>query len=226
RVTAANPNCVVVMNSGGAIDMSWLPHANAALQSWFGGQEYGNALAALIFADECPSAKMPTTFPQRLEDTPAFTSYPGENGKVRYGEGLYVGYRWYDKRLINPAVPFGHGLSYADFAYRDLDVKRRGENVIVSCTITNKSARDAQEIVQVYVGDEEARLDRPLKELKGFAKVMVPAGGTVRAEIILGADAFSYWDDRAHEWVLEPGTFTLLVGASSRDIRLSGAVTL
>ncbi len=226
RVTAANPNCVVVMNTGGGIDMGWLPQANAAIQSWFGGQEYGNALAALIFGDEVPSAKMPTTFPHALEDTPAFTSYPGENGKVRYGEGLYMGYRWYDKRNIAPALPFGHGLSYVDFAYSDLEITRNGDDVIVSCTLTNKGARDAQEVVQLYVSDEEARLDRPLKELKGFTKMLVPAGGSARAEITLGQEAFAYWDDRAHDWVVEPGEFTLNLGASSRDIRLSGTVTL
>lgn len=226
QVTAANPNCVVVINSGSAVDMGWLPHAPAALQSWFGGQEYGNALAALIFGDETPSAKMPTTFPHALEDTPAFTSYPGENGKVRYGEGLYMGYRWYDKRNIAPAVPFGHGLSYVDFDYSDLEITQKDGHVIVACTLTNKGHRDAQEIVQLYISDDHARLDRPLKELKGFAKVTVPSGGNARAEIVLDHTAFAYWDDRSHKWVVAPGNFALAVGASSRDIRLTGAVTL
>lgn len=144
------------------------------MQSWFGGQEYGNALAALIFGDASPSGKMPSTFPKRLQDTPAYTSYPGENGKVRYGEGLYVGYRWYDARDIEPLVPFGHGLSYCSFDWSDAEAKvvQSGSDdakVEVTLTITNKGDQQAAEVVQAYVRDVESKLDRSCQRPPGPA---------------------------------------------------------
>ena len=230
-VLAANPNTVIVLNSGAAVSMPWFDKAPAIMQSWFGGQEYGNALAALIFGDASPSGKMPSTFPKRLQDTPAYTSYPGENGKVRYGEGLYVGYRWYDARDIEPLVPFGHGLSYCSFDWSDAEAKvvQSGSDdakVEVTLTITNKGDQQAAEVVQAYVRDVESKLDRPEKELKAFAKIDLAAGASGQVTLTLDRSAFEYWDDSQSTWIVEPGQFDILLGASSRDIRQTVSISL
>lgn len=229
RVCAANPRTVVVVNAGSPMGMDWQEQAGAVLQVWFPGQEFGNALADLLLGDESPSGRLPTTFPFRLEDTPAFTSYPGENGEVRYGEGLFVGYRWYDRRDIAPRFPFGHGLGYAAFAYGPLSVApecRAGEPIEVSLDVSNTGDRAAAEVVQLYVKDLESRLERPDKELAGFAKPVLQPGESTTVRFALDARSLSYWDPAAPGWVAEPGEFELLVGASSRDIRSRARFTL
>jgi beta-glucosidase len=213
---------VVVTNAGSPIAMEWLDRVPALLHAWFPGQEFGNALADLLFGDVNPSGKLPTTFPVRLEDTPAFTNYPGENGQVVYGEGLFVGYRWYDTRDIEPRVPFGHGLSYTSFAYGELSVAPEvglDEPIEVEIEIANRGERAGQEVVQLYVRDPVARLARPHKELKAFAKVNLDAGQSTRVSFTLERRALAYWDPSTAAWVAEPGEFELLAGASSRDIR-------
>ncbi len=228
-VLKANPKTVVVVNAGSPVEMPWLDNAPAVLYSWFGGQEYGHAIADLIFGDACPSGKLTTTFPKRLEDTPAFTSYPGENGKVQYGENLFVGYRWYDKRKIEPLLPFGHGLSYTTFDYSNLEVSstlKKGEPLMVSFDLTNSGTLRGQEIAQIYVHDVESRLVRPFKELKAFEKVALAPGETKRVTIALDERALSYWDPAVKSFVAEPGEFKILIGASSADIRLEGIAIL
>ena len=226
RVAAANPNTVVVLNVGSPVEMPWANDVAAILQSWYGGQEAGNALADVLFGDVTPSGKLPSTFPVRLEDNPAFINYPGENGQVHYGEGLFVGYRYYDKKQIAPQFPFGHGLSYTSFAYDNLRLNGSefdtDDEIVVSVDVTNTGQRAGQEVVQLYVRDEEARLIRPLQELKAFAKVSLNAGETKTVTLTLSGQSLAYYDPALSGWVTEPGDFTLLVGSSSRDIRLTG----
>jgi beta-glucosidase len=227
KVTAANPKTVVVINAGSPIAMGWLDRVPAVLQAWFPGQEFGNALADLLFGDANPSGKLPTTFPKRLEDTPAFFNYPGESGQMLYGEGIFVGYRGYDARDVEPLFPFGHGLSYTTFEYGDVHVSiEEPDTVVVEVDITNKGRRAGKEIVQCYVRDLEASLARPPKELKGFAKVSLEPGETSTARIVLDRRAFSFYDPGRASWILEPGEFELLIGSSSRDIRAAVTVTL
>lgn len=228
RVAAANPNTVVVLNVGSPVEMPWAEDAAAILQSWYGGQEAGNALADVLFGDVTPSGKLPTTFPVRLEDNPAFINYPGENGQVHYGEGIFVGYRYYDKKQIAPLFPFGHGLSYTSFVYNNLQLNGTtfgpGDEITVRVDVTNTGQRAGQEVVQLYVRDEESRLVRPPQELKAFAKVHLEPGQTKTVTLTLTGQSLAYYDPSVSNWVTEPGTFTLLVGSSSRDIRLMGQV--
>ena len=224
RVAAVNPRTVVVLNVGSPVVMPWLETVPAALQQWYGGQEAGNALADVLFGDVNPSGKLPTTFPQRMQDNPAYINYPGENGKVQYGEGIFVGYRYYDKKGIAPLFPFGHGLSYTTFAYDHLrlnsDRFSPGDEIVVSVDVTNTGARMGQEVVQVYVRDVEARLARPLQELKAFAKVALEPGETKTVTLHLNRQSLAFYDPAAPGWVTEPGEFEVLVGRSSRDICL------
>ncbi|MCP4756841.1 MAG: beta-glucosidase [Proteobacteria bacterium] len=222
KVCAANPNAVVVLNASSPVDLSWFEQAPAILQSWFPGQEFGNALTDVLFGDANPSGKMPTTVPVRLEDTPAFTTYPGENHKVQYGEDIFMGYRWYDKRDIAPRIPFGYGLSYTTFAYGPLKVgakQKKGEAVDVKIDVTNTGDREGQETVQVYIRDIESRLVRPIKELKAFKKIGLEPGETQRVEFTLDERSLSYWDPAVKGWVAEAGEFELLAGSSAGDIR-------
>lgn len=223
---AANPRTVVVINAGSPVTMDWAGSVPAVLQSWFLGQETGNALADVLCGSVDASGRLPTTIPKALQDTPAFTNYPGEFGKVLYGEGLYVGYRWYDARCIEPAFPFGHGLSYAEFEFGPLTVTASGDTAEVRLQVTNTSGRAGVETVQVYVSDLKASVDRPPKELKAFVKVSL-AGGEARDVVIpLGRDSFTYWDPNKGEWTLEAGEFEILVGASAADIRQRAIVSI
>jgi beta-glucosidase len=190
--------------------------------AWYGGQEMGNAIADVLFGKANPSGKLSETFPMRLEDNPAYINYPGENGRVYYGEGIFVGYRYYEKKQVAPLFPFGYGLSYSDFTYSNLRIEGSGTNLAVSVDIRNIGSRAGQEIVQLYVRDPQSKLVRPEKELKAFAKVMLEAGETKTISLSLRHDAFAYYDPAKKAWVAEAGAFEILVGASSADIRLSG----
>jgi beta-glucosidase len=229
RVAAANPNTVVVLNVGSPVEMPWLDVVPAVLQQWYGGQDAGHALADVLFGDVNPSGKLPTTFPQRLQDNPAYVNYPGENGQVFYGEGIFVGYRYYDKREIAPLFPFGHGLSYTTFAYDNLRLNGSefgpGAEIVVQVDVTNSGSVAGQEVVQLYVRDEASRLVRPLQELKAFAKVALQPGETQTVTLTLNQQSLAYYDPAQAAWVTEPGDFTLLVGSSSRDIRLCGQLS-
>lgn len=222
-VAKANKNTIVVNQSGTPISMPWLNEVPSVLQTWYLGQEAGNAIADVLFGKVNPSGKLPTTFPLKLEDTPAYINYPGENGHVNYGEGLYIGYRYYDVRKVPVLFPFGHGLSYSNFEYKNVRVNKpnmEGDSTItVSVDVTNTSEVDGKEVVQVYVHDKVASLNRPLKELRNFKKVNVPAGQTVTVDIVLDKYALGFYNDLEKTWVAEQGTFEALVGSSSTDIR-------
>jgi len=230
RVAAANPNTVVVVNAGSAVEMPWADEVPAILQLWYNGQEQGNALADVLFGDANPSGKLPTTFPVRLQDNPAYVNYPGENGKVRYGEGVFVGYRYYDKKELAPLFPFGHGLSYTSFAYSKLQLSAdkitAADKLTVSLDLTNTGAVAGKEVVQVYVRDVKSVVARPEKELKAFSKVALAAGETKTVTFTLDQEAFWYFDTAKNSFTVEPGDFEILVGSSSRDIRLSAALTM
>ena len=187
------------------------------------------ALADVIFGDVNPSARLPTTFPRRLQDNPAFINYPGENGKVHYGEGVFVGYRYYDAKEIAPLFPFGYGLSYTTFAYDNLRLNGAefspGDEIVVQVDVTNTGSVAGQEVVQLYVQDEEARLPRPLQELKAFAKVALEPGETKTVALTLDQQSLAYYDTAVGGWFTEPGQFTVRVGSSSRDIHVQGDFT-
>jgi beta-glucosidase len=230
QVVAANPQTIVVLNTGAPVEMDWLDQVPALLQVWYGGQEAGNAAAAVLFGDANPSGKLPTTFPRRLQDTPAYINYPGENGQVLYGEGLFVGYRYYEMKDVAPSFAFGHGLSYTTFAYRNLSLPQKslrvGDPVEVSLEVVNTGSLPGQEVVQLYVRDTECSLVRPLKELKAFAKVTLQPGEVKAVSFTLDEDAFAYYQTARKAWVVEPGSFEILVGSSSQDIRLAGTLEL
>jgi beta-glucosidase len=230
RVAAANPRTVVVLNAGSAVSMPWLDAVAGVLQAWYPGQEAGNAIADVLFGDVNPSGKLPQTFPLRLEDNPAYLTYPGENGKVLYGERLFVGYRYYDARRIAPLFPFGYGLSYTTFAYDNLRLRPSAvgpdQTLEVSIDVTNTGNVPGKEVVQVYVRDVEARLRRPEKELKAFSKVALEPGERTTVRLPLTRESLAYFDGSTHEWVAEAGTFEVLVGASAQDIRASASFEL
>lgn len=230
KVASANPNTIVVLNTGSAVRMPWAEKVAAILEQWYNSQECGHALAEVLFGDVSPSGKLPTTFPRRLEDNPAFLNYPGENGKVLYGEGLFVGYRYYDTKDVAPLFPFGHGLSYAQFEYGPLSLRAgeftAEEGLDVHLKVTNTGKRPGKEIVQLYVHDVSSALVRPEKELKAFAKVALAPGEGKAIDFHLDREAFWYFNPAQGGWVTEPGEFEILVGASSRDIRSRASARL
>lgn len=225
-VAAANPNTTVVLNAGAPISLDWIDRVPALLDMWYPGQECGNAVCDVLFGDLNPAGRLTTTWPIRLEDTPAFASYPGSNGAVHYQEGLLVGYRHYDTKKVTPRFAFGHGLSYTHFEYADLAVQAAGDGARVSLDVRNMGKRDGQEVVQIYLHDFESSLDRPEQELVAFKKVEIAAGASRRVEFTLDRRAFSYYDPARGDWVAEAGEFELRVGASSRDLRLRASFAL
>ncbi len=218
---------VVVLANGSAVrTRPWEQHAAAVLECWLGGQAVGGAIADVLTGAAGPGGRLAETIPLRLEDTPSYLSFPGEERHVRYSEGVFVGYRGYDAADREVAYPFGHGLSYTTFAYRDLAVRVAGTDVTVEVTVVNTGERTGREVVQLYVGDPQAAAARPPRELKGFAALELAAGEDRRVTFRLRARDLSYWSTAEQDWVLEGGEFTIDVGASSRDIRLSTTVTV
>lgn len=231
-LSKANPRLAVLLVSGNAVSMPWIDSAPAIAQVWYGGSEAGNGIADVVFGDVCPSGKLPFTFPKQLSDSPAHLegkTFP-VNGKNVYEEGIYVGYRWFENKDIEPLFAFGHGLSYTSFEYGearlDKDVMKADGTLKLNVDVTNTGTRDGAEVVQLYISDTESTLDRPLKELKGFEKVYLKAGETGRVSFTIDSSMLQYFDDTAHEWVTEPGEFTALVGSASDDIRTSCSFVL
>ncbi len=223
KIVAANPKTVVVLE-GTMVEMdSWLDKVPALLQAWYPGMEGGNALAKVLFGDVNPSGKLPATFPKKLSDSPAHAlgNYPGTNGTVNYAEGLLVGYRWFDTKKIEPQFPFGFGLSYTTFKYSELKLIP-GTNGIVTAQfeIENTGKVAGAEVAQLYVHEKNPSLMRPEKELKGFKKVFLKPGEKQTVSIPLNQSAFSYFDDTKKSWVAQADDFEILIGSSSRDIRL------
>ena len=230
-VAKANKNTIVAIDAGSPVSMdTWIDQVPAVLMMWYGGQEGGHAIASVLFGDFTPSGKLPVTFPRKLEDTPAYGHYPGENLHTEYAEGIYVGYRHFDRGNIEPLFPFGHGLSYTKFDYSDLAVTPNrvapGRPVRVSVTVRNSGSRAGAEVVQLYLHPPQASVDRPPKELKGFRRVMLTPGQAQTVTFNLDRQAMSFYSPAKQNWVAEPGSFEVQVGASSRDIRLKGSFDL
>ena len=230
-VTAVQPRSVVVLNSGSAVAMSeWLDGPAAVLQAWMMGQAGGGAIADVLTGRVSPSGRLAETFPLRLADTPAYVNYPGENGEVHYGEGIFTGYRYYDKKETPVLFPFGYGLSYTTFEWSaprlSATTFKDNDGVTVSVDVTNTGEMAGKEVVQVYVSQREPRLARPPKELKGFAKVELQPGETKSVAIPLDFRAFAYYDPAYGRWVTEDGEYDILIGASAADIRFTQTVTL
>ena len=233
EIVAANRNTVVVLTSGGGVDMNeWLARVPALVQAWYPGQEGGTALAEILLGEVNPSGRLPATFERRREENPAHASYypAGETKRVEYKEGVFVGYRGYEKNNVTPLFPFGHGLSYTTFAYGNLSVRpsggASGATYEVSFDVRNTGARAGAEVAQVYVGQTSAHVPRPPKELKGFSKVTLRPGETRRVTVTLDGRSFAYYDAEAKRWRIDPGEFQVLVGRSSAQIELRGRVAL
>jgi len=232
-VEKANPHTVVVLNTGNPVTMTkWIDSTPALLDMWYGGEEGGNALAAILFGDANPSGKLPLTLPKQFEDSPAAKNYPGENLVVNYAEGIYVGYRYFDTKNVEPQFPFGFGLSYTKFEYSELEtyhvnVKNSQHPTgywAVSVKVHNTGSRAGAEVVQLYVHDGHSKIDRPVHELKGLSRVELNPGESKTAHFELGRSAFEYWSPETKRWTLDPGTFEIQIGASSRDIRLKAPI--
>lgn len=230
-IAAVNKKTVVVLIAGSPVTMTkWIGRVPAILQAWYGGQEAGHAIGDIAFGVQNPSGKLPVTFPKQLADSPSHGFYPGENLHTTYEEGIYVGYRGFDKRSVEPLFPFGYGLSYTRFDYTSLSVapaKVAADGTIkVSLRVRNRGTRAGAEIVQLYVRDVKSSVDRPVKELKGFRRVVLAPGESRDVSFSLDKQALSFYSTANHNWVAEPGQFEVWIGASSRDIRLKGAFEL
>jgi beta-glucosidase len=223
-VAAANPHTIVVIKSGSAVLMPWVANVPAILEAWYPGEEDGNAVAAVLFGDVNPSGKLPMTFPVNVSDLPANTpaQYPGINNVANYSESVFVGYRYFDANNIQPLFPFGHGLSYTTFTYANLNLTTTGSTTVVNFDVTNSGSLAGTETAQVYVGLPSTVVPQPPKQLKGFQKVTLQPGQTGHVQLTLDQRAYSYWDVNTHSWQMAPGAYQVMVGSSSRDIRLQG----
>lgn len=227
KTVAANPNTVVILTNGGPLAMPWLDEVPALLETWYSGMEGGAAVAKVVFGDTNPSGKLPLTFPKQLQDSPAHQSersYPGDKRAVHYEEELFVGYRYFDKREIEPLFPFGHGLSYTEFEYSDLQVYgssfTEGDTLDVSMNLANVGGVAGAEVVQLYVSDQQAENDRPLHSLKNFKKVYLDSGESRRVSLQLPIAELANYCPETNQWRLRTGGYRVRLGSSSRDIRL------
>jgi beta-glucosidase len=230
-VAKANHNTVVVFNAGAPVNVSrWVKDVPALVDAWFGGQEIGHAVADVLFGDVNPSGKLPFSYVNEFKESPGYGNYPGENLHMKYAEGIYVGYRYFDKHGIAPQYPFGYGLSYTNFGYSDLKIKpiagSVGQAFEVSLKVRNDGKRAGAEVVELYVHDGHSSVDRPVKELKGFRRVEVAPGQSSEVTFTLDQGALAYYSTAKKAWVAEPGTFEVLVGSSAADIRLKGEFEL
>jgi beta-glucosidase len=225
-VVAANRRTVVIVNAGSAVEMPWASDAGAIVMAWYPGEEGADALADMLVGISEPSGRLPMSFPQRIEDTPAYRYYPGAEGKVTYGEGVFVGYRHYETAGVTPLFAFGHGLSYGTFAYGVPEVVETVGGRAVVVEITNTAPRSGTEVVQLYVRAHDAKVPRPDRELAGFSKATLAAGERRTVSVELSERAFAYWDVTSYGWRVEPGRYTLLVGSSSKAIHGEVEITL
>jgi beta-glucosidase len=220
EVLKANKNIVVVLNNGGPILINkWIKDVPAVLESWFYGQEGGNAIADILLGNYNPSGKLPMSWPVKWEDCSAYHTYKSMDSITYYDDGIYVGYRHFEKNNIKPQFPFGYGLSYTTFGYNDINVNKR-DKIVVSFIIKNTGRVKGEEAAQLYIRDIESEIDRPIKELKRFAKVSLNPGESKVIEFGLTKDDLSFYDVKTKSWLAEPGEFEVLVGSSSSDIRL------
>ncbi len=226
-VAAVNRKTIVIFNCGASVTLTkWIDQVPVVIDAWYGGEEGGNAVADVVFGDVNPSGKLPFTFLRRIEDSPSYGNYPGEHLKVMYAEGIYVGYRYFDKHTeATPLFPFGYGLSYTTFSYSDLHIPKTmsGDTpATVSVVVKNTGSRKGAEVAEMYIGDPSATVDRPLHELKGFARVELAPGESKTVTFEIDRRALSFYSTASHSWTAQPGRFEVLVGASSRELPLHG----
>jgi beta-glucosidase len=232
-MTAANPKTIVAITSGGNVDSSaWIDKVPALLETWYGGQEGGTALAEILLGITNPSGHLPATFERRAEDNPTYNNYypEGDSKKVIYKEGIFVGYRGYEHNHVKPLFPFGFGLSYTTFKFANIAVtpESAGTNPMVTVTfdVTNTGDRAGAEVAQVYVSEQHPKVPRPERELKGFERVQLAPGATSHVSITLDARAFAYYDVAGKKWTIDPGKFTIEAGDSVESLPLQGSVEL
>lgn len=224
-VVEANPRTVVVLSNGSVVALPFADRVPAILEGWLLGQAGGGALADVLLGAVNPSGRLAETIPLRLEDTPAFGNFPGEHGHVRYGEGLLVGYRWYDAKDLAVRYPFGHGLSYTTFAYGEASAALTADgDIAVTVPVTNTGDRAGREVVQLYTALPGSTVQRPPRELKAFASVALESGETRPVELLVRREDLAHWDVRVERWIVEGGTYALEIGASSRDLRAATSV--
>ena len=229
-VAEANPNTVVVLHNGAPVEMPWIGRVKGVLEAYLAGQAVGEAAVRILFGDANPCGKLPETFPLKLEDNPSYLYYGGEGDVTEYREGVFVGYRYYDKKKMDVLFPFGFGLSYTTFEYSGLKLSmekiRDTEPLTASLTVKNTGSRAGKAVVQLYVGDAESTPLRPVRELKGFAKVALEPGESKEVSFTLDKRAFAYWNQQIHDWHVETGVFTIEAGDSSRSLPLKAEVTV
>ncbi len=228
EVAKVQPNVVVVLHNGSPVEMPWVNKVKGIVESYLGGENIGSAQMEILSGMFNPCAKLPETFPKKLSDNPSYLNFPGVGNEVEYKEGIFVGYRYYEKKEMDVLFPFGHGLSYTQFTYSDLrldkDRMKDEEALTVTLKVTNSGSMAGSEVVQLYVADPESRVQRPVKELKGFAKVFLDQGESKEISFKLDKRAFAYYETAISDWFVESGEFEILAGASSSDIRLKKTV--
>ncbi|WP_394204047.1 glycoside hydrolase family 3 C-terminal domain-containing protein [Shewanella waksmanii] len=229
KLLTANPNTIVFLNGGSAVEMPWAEQARAIVWGWYGGMEAGNAYADVLFGDVNPSGKMPITLPQSLQDTAPIKLDDYNAVESLYKEGVFIGYRWFEQQNIAPLFPFGHGLSYTQFEYSDIRLSTNslaaGETITVTANVTNTGKTAGSEVVQLYLHDMQASVPRPAKELKGFSKIFLQPGQTGKVTMTLNQRDLSFWDIESANWLAEPGEYNVMLGASVGDIRLDKTFT-
>ena len=229
-VAAANPNTVVVLHNGSPVEMPWIGCVKGVVEAYLGGQAVGLATVRVLYGDVNPSGRLPETFPKKLSDNPSYLFYGGEGNVTEYREGVFVGYRYYDKKEAEVLFPFGHGLSYTSFAFSDLKLDKTEmddtDTLNVSVRVKNTGSRAGKTVVQLYVCDKQSTPIRPIRELKGFEKTALEPGEEKEVRFTLNKRAFAYWNTEIHDWHVETGEFFIEIGASSRDIVLAETVTV
>ncbi|MGB4714748.1 MAG: glycoside hydrolase family 3 C-terminal domain-containing protein, partial [Defluviitoga tunisiensis] len=228
EVSKVQPNTVVVLSNGSPVEIPWIDKVKGLLESYLGGQAGAGAVADILFGEVNPSGKLAETFPKKLSHNPSYLNFPGEGNKVEYREGVFVGYRYYDKKEIEPLFPFGYGLSYTTFEYTDISVDKKEitdkETIEVKVKVKNTGKVKGKEIVQLYVRDVESKVNRPEKELKGFEKIELAPGEEKTVTFKLDKRSFAYYNTEIRDWYVESGEFEILVGKSSKEIELKETV--
>jgi beta-glucosidase len=227
-IAGVQKNTIVVLHNGSAVEMPWVDKVNAILEMYLGGQGVGEATDELLYGDANPCGRLAETFPVRLEDTPSYLNFPGDGKKVVYAEGVYVGYRYYEAKKLPVLFPFGHGLSYTEFLYQDMQVScghfAEGESITVTAQVTNTGKRKGKEVVQLYIGDRTKTSDRPLKELMGFVKIELEPQETITVAFDINARSLSWYNEELEDWYAATGTYEVMIAHSSADIRLEHKV--
>jgi beta-glucosidase len=228
EVCMVQKNTVVVLHNGAPVAMPWINEVAAVLEMYLGGEGVAEAVVSLLYGDMNPSGKLAETFPLKLSDNPSYLNFPGYKDETLYREGVYVGYRYYDKKEMPVLFPFGHGLSYTTFVYSDININKTKMKDTETCTVTakvkNSGARAGKEVVQLYVRNHGSGIDRPVREIKGFTKVSLEPGEEKTVSFTLDKRAFAYYETAVHDWVVASGEFVIELGSSSRDIRLEAPI--